>query len=79
MAKDKTEVPVNSLGLDRVQINQNLTLILNEVETTLAKVTTLLGNDTEFDGLRRELRRARDNAATQLGLVKDKNGNWGQA
>lgn len=73
------EVPTSSVAPDQVQINQIITTILNDVEAEMVKVNNLLGSDPKYDDLKRELRRARDNAAILLGLVKDRNGNWGAA
>lgn len=71
----KVDAPVSSLT--QVEINQQFTTVLNDIEQEMDKVTTLFGTDPIADGVKNHLRRARDDAASQLGLTKTKTG-WAQ-
>lgn len=76
MAKEpENTVPVTPGNLTQVEINQIYTNALNELESLGEKLTTQLGNDKAFDGLKNHIRKARDDAASFIGLVK-KDGGW---
>lgn len=68
-------VPTTPNNLTQVEINQIYTNALNELQVLGEKLTTQLGSDEAFDGLKNHIRKARDDAAAFIGLVK-KDGGW---
>lgn len=67
-------VPVTPGNLTKVEINEVYTKALNDLEALSEKLTNQLGTDPAFDGLKNHIRKARDDAAAFIGLVKTKQG-----
>lgn len=68
-------VPATPTNLTKVEINQIYTNALNDLQALGEKLTNQLGSDPAFDGLKNHIRKARDDAASFIGLVK-KDGGW---
>lgn len=71
----QSTVPTTPNNLTQVEINQIYTNALNDLQVLGEKLTTRLGSDPAFDGLKNHIRKARDDAAAFIGLVK-KDGGW---
>lgn len=61
-------------NLTRPEINIIYTNALNELQVLGDKLDAQLGYDKAFDGLKNHVRRARDDAASFIGLVKKDGG-----
>lgn len=71
----KQSIPSTPNNLTLIEINKVYTDVLNELQVLGEKLQTQLGSDPAFDGLKNHIRKARDDAASFIGLVK-KDGGW---